>query len=65
MKRLYKSQDNKIFGGILGGLGDYFNIDPVILRVITVFLCFLTGIFPLILAYIITCFIVPEKINDK
>jgi phage shock protein C len=65
MKRLYKSQDNKIFGGILGGLGDYFNIDPVILRVITVFLCFLTGIFPLILAYTITCFIVPEKINDK
>ena len=65
MKRLYKSQDNKIFGGILGGLGDYFNIDPVILRVITVFLCFLTGIFPLITAYLITCFIVPKKINAK
>ena len=30
MKRLYRSNDNKVFGGILGGLGEYFDVDPVL-----------------------------------
>ncbi len=36
MKHLYKSNDNKIFSGILGGFGEYYNIDPVLLRSIFV-----------------------------
>lgn len=31
-KRLYRSRINSIFGGVCGGLGDYFNLDPVIIR---------------------------------
>jgi phage shock protein C len=31
-KRLYRSRINSIFGGVCGGLGDYFGMDPVIIR---------------------------------
>jgi len=42
-KRLYRDPDNRVFGGVCGGLGLYFNIDPVILRVIFVILFFVYG----------------------
>ncbi len=60
-KRLYRSSGNRIFAGIFGGLGDYFDVDPVMLRVVAVFALFITGFFPLFFSYIIACFIVPEK----
>lgn len=34
IKRLYRDPENKVFGGVCGGLGIYFDIDPVLLRVI-------------------------------
>lgn len=61
MKRLYKSKDNKVFSGIIGGIGEYFNVDPVLLRVVWVIITFGTGFFPGIFAYIVAMFIVPEK----
>ena len=42
-KRLYKSDSNKVIGGVCGGLGEYFGIDPVILRIIAVVLIFAHG----------------------
>ncbi|MCX6258228.1 MAG: PspC domain-containing protein [Bacteroidia bacterium] len=42
-KRLYRDPDNRVFGGVCGGLGHYFNIDPVILRVLFVILFFAFG----------------------
>ena len=61
MKKIYRSKDNKIFAGIFGGLGEYFDIDPALLRLVAVFVCFLTGILPFIVSYIISCFIIPKK----
>lgn len=61
MKKIYKSDTNKIFAGIFGGLGEYFEIDPVLLRIVAVLVCFSTGIIPFIIGYIIVCFIVPQK----
>lgn len=37
-RRLYRSQKDKIIGGVAGGLGEYFEIDPVIIRIIFVVL---------------------------
>ncbi|MFO7617203.1 MAG: PspC domain-containing protein [Bacteroidales bacterium] len=34
MRRIYRSASNKVIAGICGGIGDYFNVDPVILRVV-------------------------------
>ena len=42
-KRLYKSETNKIFTGTCGGLGEYFNIDPTIVRLIFVIATFFSG----------------------
>ena len=42
-KRLYKSQSNKIIAGVCGGLAEYFDVDPVIMRVLFVLLAFFGG----------------------
>ncbi len=58
MKRLYRCSDNRILGGVCGGIGRYFGIDPTIIRLIVVLLSlgsFGTGI----LIYIIFCCIIP------
>ena len=34
MKKLYLSDHDKKIGGVCGGLADYFNIDPIILRIV-------------------------------
>ena len=40
-KRLYKSSTNKQIMGVCGGLAEFFNIDPTVVRVITIILFFL------------------------
>jgi phage shock protein C len=55
-KRLYRSRKNRVLGGVCGGLGDYLDIDPVILRVILVILIFTVGG---ILIYLIAWILVP------
>ncbi|MDP3883064.1 MAG: PspC domain-containing protein [Candidatus Staskawiczbacteria bacterium] len=61
MKRLYKSKDNKVFCGVIGGVGEYFDVDPVLLRVVWLLIVVFTGIFPGIIAYILACIVVPQK----
>jgi len=56
-KRLYRSRSNRIICGVCGGLGEYFGIDPVIVRVIFGLLVLANGIG--ILAYIILAIIIP------
>ena len=58
-KRLYRSRKNRIFAGVCGGLGEYFNIDPVIIRLFWVFVLIFTGIVPGTLMYIIAFIIMP------
>ena len=65
MKRLYRSSDNRIFAGVIGGLGEYFEVDPVILRLCFVFLLLITAVIPGIIAYVAAIFIVPEKSAGK
>ena len=60
-KKLYRSKKNKIIAGICGGIGEYFDIDPNLVRVIAAFVC-LTP--PGILAYIIAWIIIPEEQNS-
>ena len=42
-KRLYKSRKNKMIGGVCGGLAEYFNMDPTIVRIVAALLCLLKG----------------------
>ena len=63
-RQLYKSTTNKVFGGVLGGLGEYFDVDPVILRLLWVLIVIFTGVVPGVLVYIIALFIVPPKHHE-
>jgi phage shock protein C len=58
-RRLFRSQQNRIFMGVCGGLGEYFNVDPVIIRVITVLLILFTWIVPGIIAYLVMALVIP------
>tara|TARA_Y100000310_G_scaffold198571_1_gene198602 strand:+ start:620 stop:814 length:195 start_codon:yes stop_codon:yes gene_type:complete len=58
-KRLYRSETNKMIGGVAGGLGDYFNADPVVIRLLFVLVVLLGG--SGILAYLILWVVVPRK----
>lgn len=60
MKRLYRDRWDRKVGGVLGGLGQYLNIDPTLLRLAYVFLAILTGLLPLIVAYLIAWLIMPD-----
>jgi phage shock protein C len=42
-KRLYRSRDNRWLVGVCGGIGDYFDIDATVIRVIFVFTAFIFG----------------------
>ena len=48
-KRLYRDPDNKVLGGVCGGIGAYFNIDPVWIRVAFVIALFVFGSGPFII----------------
>jgi phage shock protein C len=60
-KKLYRSEKNRVLAGIFGGLGEYFNVDPTVLRLGWLLVFVFTGIFPGLLAYIVAIIIVPNK----
>ena len=60
VKRLYRSSDNRVFAGICGGLGEYFDVEPTVVRVVYVLLSLLTA-FMGILLYIILLFVIPNR----
>ena len=60
MKKLYLSDANKKIGGVCGGLGEYFDVDPTLIRVIFILLALLS--FGLgVIGYILIWMIIPRK----
>ena len=57
-KPLYKSKQNKMLAGICGGIGEYFGIDPTLVRLGFVGFCILAG--GGLIAYIIALIVIPE-----
>jgi len=60
VKKLYRSTSDRMFGGICGGLGDYFGIDSTLIRLLFVFGAIFTGS-ALFWAYIIMLILIPEE----
>ena len=58
-KRLYKIEEGKKLCGVCGGIAEYFDIDPTIVRLLWVILIFCAGTG--ILAYFIAAIIMPNK----
>ncbi len=59
-KKLYRSTQNRMLGGVLGGLADYTGIDASLLRILTV-VGFIVGVGSLGLIYLVWIFIVPNE----
>ena len=61
-KWLTRSTTDRKFAGVCGGLGDYFEIDSTVVRVVWVILGIVPGCFILgLLAYLVAWFIIPER----
>jgi phage shock protein C len=59
--KIYKDRRNGRWCGVLAGLGDYFGIDPTILRVAAILLSIFGFFFPIFVAYLILCWILEDK----
>ncbi|MEG0214982.1 MAG: PspC domain-containing protein [Hungatella sp.] len=58
-KRLYRSDRNKMLCGVCGGIGEYFDIDPTLIRLLwAIFACSGAGIF----VYFVAAIIIPKEI---
>lgn len=62
MKRLYRSRSNKVIAGVCGGLAEYLNIDPIIMRLIFLLIALPGGIS--ILVYFIFWVVMPKHPAD-
>lgn len=64
VKRLYRSGKDRIIAGVCGGIAEYFNVDPTVIRLLWVVLTLLSlGVG--IIGYIIAWIIIPRNPRDK
>ena len=59
-KRLYRSRKDRKIAGVCGGIAEYFDIDPIIIRLIAILLL-LPGGFPGFVPYLVMWIVVPER----
>lgn len=59
-KKIFLSETNKKIGGVCGGVGEYFNIDPTLIRLIWIVVTLMTWGVGLP-AYIIAWVIIPQQ----
>ena len=59
-KNLTRSRKNRMIAGVCGGLAEYFNMDPTVVRLLYVVVSVMSVAFPGILVYLILWVIMPE-----
>jgi phage shock protein C len=60
-KKLVRPRADRKIAGICAGLGNYLDLDPIVVRLIWVFLTFVSGLLPGIVVYVLAWIIVPEE----
>ena len=60
MKKLHRSRTDKVLAGLLGGIGEYFNLDPVWIRFVFIIVLIFSEIWPAVVVYIIGYIMVPQ-----
>lgn len=61
-RRLYRSKSNRMIAGVCAGVGDYFGVDPTIVRLVWALLSLAYGVG--VLGYIVAAVIIPEQPQD-
>lgn len=59
MKKLYRSKDNRMIAGVLGGVGEYLRIDPVVVRLVFLILTLFSHVIPALVVYLMAALIIP------
>lgn len=62
-KRLYCSPQKKLCG-VCGGIADYFNIDPTLVRLLAVEIALYTAVVPFLISYLVMSLIIPQPTPD-
>lgn len=60
-KRLFRSRNDRMIAGVLGGVSEYLNLDPSLVRIVYVLVTVLTGFVPGIFLYLLLAIIVPAQ----
>lgn len=64
-KKLYRNMQNKVFGGVLGGLGCYLGWNTNILRLLVIVLTLCTYVWPLIIIYLVAWMVIPAALTPR
>jgi phage shock protein C len=59
-RRLVRSRRDRVLAGVCAGIAEYYGSDPTMIRLVAAVLGVITGIFPLLLLYILAAVIIPE-----
>jgi phage shock protein C len=59
-RRLHRSRNNRWIGGVCGGLAEYLNMDPTLVRVLVVLIAVVTSGVPVLIAYLLLMLLMPE-----
>lgn len=62
-KRLYRDSDNAVIAGVCAGLGAYFNVDPIVFRIIIIALFFASGLG--LILYVVLWIAAPRALTSK
>jgi phage shock protein C len=62
-KRLYRSTEERMFAGVCGGIAEYLDVDPTLVRLVFAALTLMGG--PGIIVYIVLMLVVPEEPTQK
>lgn len=60
-RRLRRSPDQKMLGGVIGGVAEYFDRDPVLLRLLYILVSVISAAFPGIFVYLILWIVIPLR----
>ncbi len=64
-KKLYRSVQQKMLGGVCAGLADYFDLDVSLVRLIFVGVALITAILPMVLFYLIAWLVIPAPPKEQ
>lgn len=64
-KALEREEEKAIVAGVLAGLAEYFEQDPVLFRILAIVFLILTGIFPGLLIYLAAWIVMPKRKGQR
>lgn len=65
VRRLHRSTENRVLAGVCGGISEYYGSDPTAVRLAVLVIGLFTGIFPMLILYLIAAIVFPERLPGE